>query len=78
MLNFLQLLSKALTLATVFGDENRHYKNEFKLKDALLRNTLHKYGKVVYGYIYYNDSEAVGGTLLKTGHITDDASERQA
>jgi len=34
MMNFLQLLSKALTLATVFGDENRHYKMEFKFRDA--------------------------------------------
>ena len=75
-MNFLQLLSKALTLTTVFCEENRHYKNEFKLKDALLRNTLHRYGKVVYGYIYHHNSDAACGTLFMSGHMTDDDSDR--
>ena len=77
-MNLMQLLSKALTVITIFLTENRNYKREFCFKKENLRERLVRYGQIVFGYTYYKNRESQeGGTLQITGLLIEEQLERQ-
>lgn len=49
--NLIQLLSKALSVITVFQTEHNNFKKEFCFNKAHLRKTLCTHGQVVNGYL---------------------------
>lgn len=74
MIDFVQLLSKALTEITVFQSENVAYKKEFVFRKEPLRENLLRQGRTVYGHLIHKRER--GGTLQISGFISNHEEER--